>query len=69
MSLHVHTGTLSGPFAEYAPAPRTQYAIDPVALMIEECMRISSAMRKQARWSASGVAAIFGAADFFGDDE
>ncbi|KAM9910565.1 hypothetical protein OXX69_004370 [Metschnikowia pulcherrima] len=69
MSLHVHTGTLSGPFAEYAPASRTQYAIDPVALMIEECMRISSAMRKQARWSASGVAAIFGAADFFGDDE
>ncbi|GEQ70033.1 hypothetical protein JCM33374_g3709 [Metschnikowia sp. JCM 33374] len=46
-----------------------QYAVDAVALMIDECMRISSAMRKQGRWTQTGVAAIFGASDFFGDDE
>ncbi|OBA24087.1 Sec7-domain-containing protein [Metschnikowia bicuspidata var. bicuspidata NRRL YB-4993] len=37
--------------------------------MIEECMRISLAMRKQGRWPSTGVAAVFAAADFYGDDE
>lgn len=44
-------------------------AIDPLTLMISECMTISSAMRKVSRWSQSGVAAILGAGDIFGEDE
>lgn len=44
-------------------------AIDPITLMISECMIISSAMRKVSRWSQSGVAAILGAGDIFGEDD
>ncbi|ODV76794.1 GDP/GTP exchange factor for ARF [Suhomyces tanzawaensis NRRL Y-17324] len=43
--------------------------IDPITLMINECMILSSAMRKSTRWSQSGVAAILGAGDIFGEDE
>lgn len=45
------------------------FAIDPISLMINECMAISLAMRKMSRWLQSGVAAILGAGDIFGDDE
>lgn len=41
-------------------------AIDPITLMINECITISSAMRKMTRWSQSGVAAILGSGDLFG---
>lgn len=45
-------------------------AIDPITLMINECMTISSAMRKMTRYSQSGVAAILGAGDLFnGEDD
>lgn len=44
-------------------------AIDPITLVINECMVISLAMRKMSRWSQSGVAAILGAGDLFGDDD
>lgn len=44
-------------------------AIDPITLMINDCMTISSAMRKMTRWSQSGVAAILGAGDIFGDND
>ena len=43
-------------------------AIDPITLMINDCMTISSAMRKMTRWSQSGVAAILGAGDFGEND-
>jgi brefeldin A-resistance guanine nucleotide exchange factor 1 len=44
-------------------------AIDPITLMVNECMLISSSMRKMTRWSQSGVAAILGAGDIFGNEE
>jgi brefeldin A-resistance guanine nucleotide exchange factor 1 len=46
-----------------------QVAIDPITLMINECITMSSAMRKMARWSQSGVAAILGAGDLFGTND
>lgn len=50
-------------------APPQRFSIDPISLMINECMVISSAMRKMSRWSQSGVAAILGAGDLFGEDD
>ncbi|ODQ78960.1 hypothetical protein BABINDRAFT_25156, partial [Babjeviella inositovora NRRL Y-12698] len=44
--------------------------IDPVTLAINECITISSAMRKLARWSQSTVAALVGGYnEIFGDEE
>lgn len=37
-------------------------AIDPVALVVTECITVTSAMRKHARWSHSSVSAILGGA-------
>jgi len=36
----------------------TSVAIDPVALVTSECITVTSAMRKNARWAQSSVAAI-----------
>ena len=44
-------------------------SVDPVTLMISECMTISLAMRKVSLWSQTGMAAILGAGDLFVDDE
>ena len=35
-------------------------AVDPVALITTECITVTSAMRKHARWAQSSVAAILG---------
>jgi len=35
-------------------------AVDPVALVVAECITVTSAMRKHARWAHSSVAAILG---------
>jgi hypothetical protein len=43
-------------------------AIDPLSLIINEIILVTSAMRKSARWASSGVAAILGGA-VNGDDE
>lgn len=43
-------------------------SVDPITLIIDECVVISLAMRKMSRWSQSGVAAILGAGDLFGED-
>ncbi|KAI0173339.1 hypothetical protein GGR52DRAFT_542755 [Hypoxylon sp. FL1284] len=47
--------------------PNTQYrsrpvavAVDPVALVISECISVTSAMRKHARWAGSSVSSILG---------
>jgi len=37
-------------------------AIDPVALVVTECITVTSAMRKHARWAHSSVSAILGGA-------
>lgn len=44
-----------------APAQaRISVAVDPVALITTECITVTSAMRKHARWAQSSVAAILG---------
>ena len=43
-------------------------AIDPLSLIINEIILVTSAMRKSARWASSGVAAILGGS-INGDDE
>lgn len=51
------------------PPVHSSYAIDPIMFMINECMVISSAMRKSSRWGQGGVAAILGQADIFGEED
>ncbi|KAI1487734.1 Sec7-domain-containing protein [Biscogniauxia mediterranea] len=48
-------------------SPNTQYrsrpvtvAVDPVSLVISECITVTSAMRKHARWAGSSVSSILG---------
>jgi golgi-specific brefeldin A-resistance guanine nucleotide exchange factor 1 len=43
------------------PTPlRVAIAVDPVALVTTECITVTSAMRKHARWAHSSVSAILG---------
>jgi hypothetical protein len=42
------------------PMARVAIAIDPVALINTECIMVTSAMRKHARWAHSSVSAILG---------
>lgn len=44
------------------PLPRAKIsvAIDPIALVTTECITVTSAMRKNARWAQSSVSAILG---------
>lgn len=49
--------------AQFAATPRpVSVAIDPVALVVTECITVTSAMRKHARWAQSSVSAILGGA-------
>ena len=48
--------------------PQPICAIDPLSLIINEIILVTSAMRKSARWASSGVAAILGSS-LNGDDE
>lgn len=41
-------------------APPISVAVNPVALVISECVTVTSAMRKNARWAQSSVSAILG---------
>ncbi|KAF8463526.1 hypothetical protein BDZ91DRAFT_698450 [Kalaharituber pfeilii] len=47
------------PSLDGAPS-RISVAVDPVALITTECITVTSAMRKHARWAQSSVAAILG---------
>jgi hypothetical protein len=38
----------------------TSIAVDPVGLVVSECITVTSAMRKHARWAHSSVSAILG---------
>ena len=40
--------------------PKVAIAVDPVALITTECITVTSAMRKHARWAHSSVSAILG---------
>lgn len=44
---------------EYRSRPVT-VAVDPVSLVISECISVTSAMRKHARWAGSSVSSILG---------
>lgn len=50
-------------------SPARKVAVDPITLMINECMVILLAMYKMKRWPQTGVAAILGAGDIFGEDD
>lgn len=55
------TPTMTG--REYMPGRTSRpvaVAIDPVALVVTECITVTSAMRKHARWAHSSVSAILG---------
>lgn len=43
--------------------PPITIAVDPIALVVTECITVTSAMRKHARWAHSSVAAILGGGD------
>lgn len=46
---------------EFHPRTRAISAsIDPIALVVTECITVTSAMRKHARWAQSSVSAILG---------
>ena len=51
---------------EYA---KVAIAVDPVALITTECITVTSAMRKHARWAHSSVSAILGGATVSGGRE
>ena len=51
--------TLHETTASVTPRPIT-VAVNPVALVVTECITVTSAMRKHARWAHSSVAAILG---------
>ena len=48
---------MSSPFIQSAVL---SVAVDPVALVVTECITVTSAMRKHARWQHSSVSAILG---------
>ncbi|KAH4696790.1 hypothetical protein HBH67_186910 [Parastagonospora nodorum] len=55
-TLHETAASLS-----LSPRPRPiTVAVNPVALVVTECITVTSAMRKHARWAHSSVAAILG---------
>jgi brefeldin A-resistance guanine nucleotide exchange factor 1 len=51
--------TLQETVASLGPRP-ISVAVSPVALVVTECITVTSAMRKHARWAHSSVAAILG---------
>jgi golgi-specific brefeldin A-resistance guanine nucleotide exchange factor 1 len=55
------TGVQGRELPQWQPSSTTiSVARDPVALVITECITVTSAMRKDARWKHSSVAAILG---------
>ena len=54
--------------SEVSSRPQPICAIDPLSLIINEIILVTSAMRKSARWASSGVAAILGGS-VKGDEE
>jgi brefeldin A-resistance guanine nucleotide exchange factor 1 len=45
---------------DYSKGAQVSVAVDPVALITTECITVTSAMRKHARWAHSSVSAILG---------
>ena len=56
-----HEATTNGASDPRPPTKQSvTVAIDPVALVVTECITVTSAMRKHARWAHSSVSAILG---------
>lgn len=47
------------------PANNVTVAIDPVALVVTECITVTSAMRKHARWAHSSISSILGSSNSY----
>ena len=60
MSNGVPAGMENGEHTYASMSKPISVAIDPVALVITECITVTSAMRKHARWAQSSVSAILG---------
>lgn len=59
--MSLSTVDVSSPGEIHRPSAAISVAVDPVALVVTECITVTSAMRKHARWAHSSVAAILGA--------
>lgn len=59
MEKNVKPFRLNGLHDSFEPVP-ISVAVDPVALITTECITVTSAMRKHARWAHSSVSAILG---------
>ena len=55
-------GAMSGHAAAQSGNAGINIAVDPIALITTECITVTSAMRKHARWAHSSVSAILGGA-------
>ncbi|CAG8979878.1 hypothetical protein HYALB_00002651 [Hymenoscyphus albidus] len=51
---------MNGAGMDYSRRGRVSVAVDPVALITTECITVTSAMRKHAKWAHSSVSAILG---------
>jgi brefeldin A-resistance guanine nucleotide exchange factor 1 len=51
---------VNGFIMDYSRRGQVSVAVDPVALITTECITVTSAMRKHARWAHSSVSAILG---------
>ncbi|KAL9600383.1 MAG: hypothetical protein Q9219_003233 [cf. Caloplaca sp. 3 TL-2023] len=61
IDVNQNNGTYGGAtFPIIPPERRTSVAVDAVALITTECITVTSAMRKHARWAHSSVSAILG---------
>lgn len=56
----VDGGRLAETWVLQSEQPKIAIAVDPIALITTECITVTSAMRKHARWAQSSVAAILG---------
>ena len=51
---------MDGPIINGSRTAKNSVAIDPVALVVTECITVTSAMRKHARWAHSSISSILG---------
>jgi brefeldin A-resistance guanine nucleotide exchange factor 1 len=57
---HPNISQTNGFTMDYSKGAQVSVAVDPVALITTECITVTSAMRKHARWAHSSVSAILG---------
>ncbi|KAI1203886.1 Sec7-domain-containing protein [Nemania serpens] len=57
--LPVMSASAGSPDMQYRSRP-VSVAVDPVSLVVSECISVTSAMRKHARWAGSSVSSILG---------